>query len=105
MRFDRKDAGSAGYEAPTTDTYPQFAIRYGDSYTGTPNWGVDAGTVMGTAISPAGRVELTGSSVKVVTVTAPTTVNLYGFGYNEDQSGFGGGQIDVSAQVSATKIG
>jgi hypothetical protein len=38
-------------------------------------------------------------------LTAETTVNLYGFGYNEDRSSFGGGQIDVGAQVSATKIG
>lgn len=100
--FDRLNVGDGDYQTPTTDTYPQFAIRYGES---PGNFGTDAGTVMGTAISRAGRVELTGSGVKVVTVTDDTTVSLYGFGYNEDQSGFGGGQIKVAAQVSATKIG
>jgi hypothetical protein len=96
--FDRKDAGSTGYETPTTETYPSLVLRYGTDEK-------DAGTIMGSPISKAGFVELSGSSTKTVAVTGPTTINVYGFGYNEDRSAFGAGQITVSAQVSAVKIG
>jgi hypothetical protein len=96
-KFDRKDAGSAGYETPTTETYPSLVVRYdGDK---------DAGTIMGSPVSKSGFVELTGSSTATVTVDGPTTLNLYGFGYNEDRSAFGAGQITVGGQVTAVKIG
>ena len=95
--FDRKDKGSEGYEQPTTDTMPQLSLRYGSDG--------DAGTIMGTAISPAGFSELTGSSVATVTVDAATEITVRGFGYNEDRSSFGGGQITASGQVTAVKIG
>ncbi|WP_432949003.1 hypothetical protein ACQPXM_15270 [Kribbella sp. CA-253562] len=96
--FDRKNAGTEGYETPTTETYPSLVLRYGTDEK-------DAGTIMGSPVSKAGFVELTGSSTKTVTVDGPTTINVYGFGYNEDRSAFGAGQITVSAQVSAVKIG
>ncbi|MBB5833999.1 hypothetical protein [Kribbella italica] len=97
-KFDRKDAGSEGYVTPTTDTYPSLVVRYdGDSK--------DAGTIMGSPVSKAGFVELTGSSTATVTVTGPTTLKVYGFGYNEDRSAFGAGQITVSGQATAVKIG
>ncbi|GAA1511036.1 hypothetical protein [Kribbella lupini] len=96
-KFDRKDAGSTGYETPTTETYPSLVVRYdGDK---------DAGTIMGSPVSKAGFVELTGSSTATVTVTGPVTLNIYGFGYNEDRSAFGAGQISVSGQATAVKIG
>lgn len=60
---------------------------------------------MGTAISRAGFTELTGSSVATVTVDAATEITVRGFGYNEDRSSFGGGQISASGQVTAVKIG
>jgi hypothetical protein len=94
--FDRLDADAEGYATPTTDTYPSLVLRYdGDK---------DAGTIMGSPISKAGFVELTGSSTKTVTVDGPTVITVYGFGYNEDRSQFGAGQITVSAQVTAVKI-
>ncbi|MEV6285057.1 hypothetical protein [Kribbella sp. NPDC051770] len=96
-KFDRKDAGSTGYETPTTDTYPSLVVRYGADK--------DAGTIMGSPVSKAGFVELTGSSTATVTVDGPTTLNVYGFGYNEDRSAFGGGQITVEGQVTAVRIG
>jgi uncharacterized protein (DUF697 family) len=95
--FDRKDKGSEGYVEPTTDTMPQLSLRYGTDG--------DAGTIMGTAISKAGFTELTGSSVATVTVDAATEITVRGFGYNEDRSSFGGGQISASGQVTAVKIG
>jgi hypothetical protein len=97
--FDRKDADEDGYVVPTTETYPSLVLRFGagDSE--------DAGTIMGSPVSKGGYVELTGSSTKTVTVTGPTTIKVYGFGYNENRSDFGGGQITVTAQATAVKIG
>lgn len=97
-KFDRKDATEAGYVLPTTDTYPSLVVRYDTD-------GKDAGTIMGSPVSRNGFVELTGSSVKTIKLDAPTTLSVFGFGYNEDRSGFGGGQITVEAQVTATRIG
>lgn len=95
VKFDRVDASAATYETPTTDTMPSFVLRF-------PG---DAGTVMGAAISRAGYVELTGASHKRVKFTEPTKVIAYGFGYNEDRSGFGADQISVSAEVTTTRVG
>jgi hypothetical protein len=97
--FDRKNADEAGYVVPTTETYPSLVLRYGAADD------KDAGTIMGSPVSKAGFVELTGSSTKTVSVDGPTTINVYGFGYNEDRSAFGAGQITVSAQATAVKIG
>lgn len=96
--FDRKNEGTEGYLAPTTDTYPSLVVRYGTTE-------ADAGTIMGSPVSRKGFVELTGSATKTISVDGPTTLNVYGFGYNEDRSGFGGGQITVAAQVTVVKIG
>lgn len=98
VMFDRLDANENGYVTPTTDTMPQFALRYGST-------NEDAGTVMGSPVSKAGFVELTGSSTKAVTLTEETTITAYGFGYNEDRSSFGGGQIKVGGTVAAVRIG
>lgn len=96
-KFDRLDAGSEGYVTPTTETYPSLVVRYaGDK---------DAGTIMGSPVSKAGFVELTGSSTATVIVDGPTTLSIFGFGYNEDRSAFGAGQITVAGQATAVKIG
>lgn len=100
--FDRLDAGSTGYEAPSTDSYLQLSLR------GT---GVSAGTYFTGAISQAGRIEATASGAVPVTVSGPTTITVRGFGYNEDRSGFGGSpnsatpQFSVFASVSAVRVG
>ncbi|HEY0695437.1 MAG TPA: hypothetical protein VGD71_41175 [Kribbella sp.] len=97
VTFDRKDANDPQYLTPTTDTMPQLSLRYGSDG--------DAGTIVGSPISRAGYVELTGSSVAYVTVDAATTITVRGFGYNEDRSQFGGGQITAAGVVTAVKIG
>jgi hypothetical protein len=97
VTFDRKDANDPAYLIPSTDTMPQLSLRYGTDG--------DAGTIMGSPISRAGYVELTGSSVAYVTVDAATTITVRGFGYNEDRSQFGGGQITAAGVVTAVKIG
>lgn len=105
--FDRLDAEAAGYIAPTTDTYPQLTVRDGE--------GLDVGTIMGNAVSRAGRVELTGSSVGTASVSSParSKFTVRAFGYNEDRSQFGSdpdgsgplvGQFKASVHIVAIRI-
>ena len=77
-------------QTPTTDTMPSFVLRYPD----------DAGTIMGNPISKAGYTELTGSTVKTITLDADTKITAYGFGYNEDRSNFGSATADTKSQFS-----
>lgn len=108
--FDRADATHADYITPTTETMPSLVLRFT-----TDSGGVgDAGTIMGAQISKAGFVELTGSSVASVRPGAePLTITVYGFGYNEDRSGFGGvdytpgakAQFTAAAKILVDQIG
>jgi hypothetical protein len=83
--------------ATDTKTRPQLALRAG---------GLDAGTIMGVDISPAVGRELKGATVATITVSeVATIVSVYGFGYNDDSSSFASGDITVSAQITATRIG
>lgn len=99
--FDRLDEGATGYEAPVTDTYLQLTVR-----------GAGLGATCFTpAVSHKGFTETTCDASSVVTVAAPTTLTVRGFGYNEDRSGFGGApnsaapQFSVFAQLTAVKVG
>lgn len=89
--FNRTEAATAA----DPKTLPQLALRY-------PG---DAGTIMGNDISTAVGRELMGATVKTVTVTAATTVTVWGFGYNDNGSNFASGKINVAAEITATKIG
>lgn len=89
--FDRLNYTEDGYVVPTTDTYLQLTVRceneYGESGED------DNGTIMGTAISHKGKIELTGATTAVVGVTDPDNrrkCHVRIFGYNEDESAFGG---------------
>lgn len=104
-KFDRVNADAAGYIAPTTESYPTLAVRFGDELK-------DAGTVMGSPISKAGYVELTGSATKTVNIPEDgTVVTVYGFGYNEDRSDFGSAddtraaQFTAAANITVARIG
>lgn len=90
-RFDRITTGAAG-------TRMQLAIREGTS-------GEDFGTDMGTEISPTKGRELVQSGVSIVTVDGDTTLDVYGFGYNDDGSAAGSGEITGKAQVWAELVG
>jgi hypothetical protein len=89
--FDRLNYNEAGYLTPDTDTYPQLTVRCENE------WG-DAGehataTTMGVPISKKGKIELTSHTSGVVGVSDPDhrrVCHVRGFGYNEDESGFGG---------------
>ncbi|MBP2356616.1 hypothetical protein JOF29_007726 [Kribbella aluminosa] len=100
VTFNRAAAGAAG-------SMPQVGLRIGQDPTaaGDAKWGTDVGTVGGVAISPAKGHDLFGSTVKVVMVTAETTVGVYGFGYNQDQGSAGGGEITAAASIVAVQVG
>lgn len=90
-RFERITSGAAG-------TRMQLAIRESGS-------GEDYGTDMGTEISPTKGRELVQSGVSIITVDGNTTLDVYGFGYNDDQSAAGSGEITGKAQVWAELVG
>ncbi|TQJ12642.1 hypothetical protein FB475_5591, partial [Kribbella jejuensis] len=56
-------------------------------------------------ISPSKDRELSGSTVKVVTVTKATKVEVFAFGYNDDAGSAGSGEITASASVVAVQVG
>lgn len=99
--FDRVDAGTPDYVTPTTDTYPQVALRF-DTDAGAKTG--DAGTIMGVPVSKAGFVELTQSASKSFTLGEAGTITVYGFGYNEDRSGFGANQITAEVLTTFIKL-
>lgn len=92
--FARTTAGAEG-------TRPQLALRVGATTTA---FGEDYGTILGAEISKAKDRELTGATVKVVTVTEPTKVGVYAFGYNDDASSAGSGEITAAASVVAVRV-
>lgn len=97
--FTRIASGASG----ATGTRPQLALRY-NATQGNP-YGLSAGTLMGTEISPTMSRELTTSAVETITVTQPTQMSVFGFGYNDDQSAAGGGQITAKARITLLRVG
>ncbi len=93
--FARTTAGAAG-------TRPELALRVGATDT---TFGDDYGTILGAEISPAKDRELSGSTVKVVTVTKATKVEVFAFGYNDDASAAGSGELTAAASVVAVQVG
>lgn len=91
--FYRTTAGAAG-------TRPQLAVRRGAT---TEYFGDDYGTIMGSEISPSAGRELTGATFSLVNVETPTIVEVFAFGYNDDQSAAGSGEIAAAAQVVGTR--
>jgi hypothetical protein len=83
-------------------TRPELALRVGASETA---FGTDYGTILGAEISPSADRELSGSTVKVVTVKAKTTVEVFAFGYNDDGGSAGSGDITAAASVAAVQVG
>lgn len=90
--FARTTAGAEG-------TRPQLALRKGASAT---EFGQDYGTILGAEISPSKDRELTGSATKVV---AGGTVEVFAFGYNDDASSAGSGEITAAADIVAVRVG
>ncbi|HEY3558514.1 MAG TPA: hypothetical protein VGL05_13670 [Kribbella sp.] len=82
-------------------TRPELALRVGASDTA---FGEDYGTILGTEISPSADRELSGSTVKIVTVKATTKVEVFAFGYNDDGGSAGSGEITAAASVAAVQV-
>lgn len=87
--FARTVAGAAG-------TRPQLALRVDGS-------GADAGTILGAEISPSKDRELTGSATKMV--GGGVTINVIAFGYNDNGSAAGGGEITVAPEIDIVRVG
>ncbi|TCC33756.1 hypothetical protein [Kribbella sindirgiensis] len=83
----------------------EFTLEPGTWLLNSTAFGTDYGTILGAEISPAKDRELTGSTVKVVTVDKATTVEVFAFGYNDDAGSAGSGEIAASASVVAVLIG
>lgn len=86
-----------------TGARPQLALRYNP--TEDNPYGLNAGTLMGAEISPTMSRELTESASEYVHITEPTQMSVYGFGYNDDQSAAGGGQITAKARITLLRVG
>lgn len=80
-------------------TRPQLALRKGTTAT---EFGDDYGTILGAEISSSKGRELTGSATKVV---AGGHVDVFAFGYNDDGSSAGSGEVSVSADIVAVRVG
>lgn len=100
VQFTRTAAGIAG-------TRPQIGLRIGQDQTlaGDAKWGKSLGTVSGAEISPANGRDLFGSAVGSIDLTQPTTVTVYGFGYNDSQGTEGSGQITAQVTVNPLRVG
>jgi hypothetical protein len=80
--------------AGATGTRPQIALR------SPANADLNAGTILGTEISPTKDRELSATAVKHIVLDVPTTIAVYAFGYNDNASAAGGGEIDATVEVS-----
>lgn len=87
--FERTVTGVPG-------TRMQIALRAGTE---------DYGTTMGNDISPTKGRELVESGVQIITVDNPTVVTVWAFGYNDDTSNAGSGQITASARIWLERVG
>jgi hypothetical protein len=78
----------------------QLAIRVDDG----TDWGQDLGTCFTDAASPLADREATCSSTRVVTVAAPTAVEVFAFGYADDQGSADSGKFVAQSYLSAIKV-
>lgn len=82
-------------------TRMQLAIRGVDG----TEWGADLGTCFTGLASPLADREVTCNTTRTVVVEETLTVNVMAFGYADDQGSADSGKFDVTANVSAVKVG
>jgi hypothetical protein len=85
----------------TRDVRMQLALRVNDG----SDWGLDYGTAFTGQLSPLANREATTHSTRVVTLDAPTLVQVFAFGYEDDQGSTASGQIAARSYVTAERIG
>jgi hypothetical protein len=107
-QFNRLKTSDPGYRVSPTETRLQLTVR---CLIGPDDSPIDVGTVFTAPISPAGDIEATGTSVRVLDASLPTTCTVRGWGLNENGSGFGSAtptfdaQFKVQATVAAVRVG
>jgi hypothetical protein len=80
----------------------QLALRVNDG----SDWGLDYGTCFTGTASPLANREASCDTLRTVTVTSPNTVvDVYAFGYQDDQGGADSGKFDAYSTVSALQVG
>jgi hypothetical protein len=87
-------------EATSGLTRLQLAVRVDDG----TDWGQDFGTCFTGAASPLADREATCSTTRVVTVHGPTTVQVFAFGYADDQGSADSGKFVAQSHLSAIKV-
>ncbi len=95
VQFTRTAEGVAG-------SRPQIGLRIDQDQTKTEaegKWGVSVGTIGGNDIAPYKGADLFGQTVEPLVTTKNTTVSVYGFGYNDDRSAAGSGQIAAAVKI------
>ncbi|HEX7717442.1 MAG TPA: hypothetical protein VF416_09155 [Marmoricola sp.] len=88
-------------EATSGKTRLQLALRVDDG----SDWGKDFGTCFTGAASALADREVSCSSTRVVTVDAPTTVQVFAFGYADDQGSADSGKFVAQSFLSAIAVG
>lgn len=79
----------------------QLAVRVDDG----SDWGLDFGTCFTDAASPLANREATCSSTRVVTLAAPALVEVFAFGYADDQGAEDSGKFTAKSFLSAIEVG
>ncbi|GGR43225.1 hypothetical protein J2S40_004275 [Nocardioides luteus] len=87
-------------QATTGKTRMQLAVRVDDG----SDWGKDFGTCFTGATSPLANRESHCSSTRVVTVDADDVVDVYAFGYADDQGSADSGKVSVKSFVTALPV-
>jgi len=106
--FNRLKTTDPGYLPPAGDTRLQLTVRCIIGPSGSP---IDVGTIITAPIAQAGDIEATGTSVRVLEASEPTTCTVRGWGQNENGTGWGSdtpgfaAQFKVMATVAAVRVG
>ncbi|MEV5963636.1 hypothetical protein AB0L70_17840 [Kribbella sp. NPDC051952] len=89
-KFNRTTASASGDPA----VQPMLQLLAGTT---------ELGTIMGNDISPGLDADLTGTSLRLITVDADTVVEVEAFGYNSARGSQGSGEITAAATVVAVR--
>lgn len=87
-------------QATSGQTRMQLAVRVNDG----SDWGKDFGTCFTGAISTLANRESHCSSTRVVTVAEGDVVEVYAFGYADDQGSADSNKVDVKSYVTAIPV-
>lgn len=87
--------------ATSGQTRLQLAVRVDDG----SDWGLDLGTCFTGAASALANREATCATTRVVTLTATTQVQVFAFGYADDQGSADSGKFTAQSFLTAIEVG